>query len=40
LLVVGVITGVGGTKYEVATGEYNKKIDARIAEVKQTCGIQ
>jgi hypothetical protein len=39
-LVVGVITGVEGTKYQVATGEYNKKIDARIAEIKQTCGIQ
>jgi hypothetical protein len=34
--------GVGeeGTKYQVATGEYNTKIDARIAEIKQTCGVQ
>ena len=38
-LVVGVITGTEGTKVQVAIGEYNQKIDARIAEIKQTCGI-
>jgi hypothetical protein len=39
-LVVGLATGVEGTKLQVATGEYNQKIDARIAEIKQTCGVQ
>ena len=38
-LVVGLITGTEGTKLDVAIGDYNKKIDARIAEIKQTCGI-
>lgn len=38
-LVVGVVTGTEGTKFEMATGEYNKKIDAKIAEIKQTCGV-
>lgn len=39
-LVVGLVSGTEGVKYQVATGEYNKKIDARIAEIKQTCGLQ
>jgi hypothetical protein len=39
-LIVGLATGTESTKYQVATGEYNKKIDARIAEIKQTCGAQ
>jgi hypothetical protein len=38
--VVGVVSGTEGTKLKVATGQYNKKIDARIAEIKETCGIQ
>lgn len=38
-LVVGLITGTEGTKLDVAIGDYNKKIDARIAEIKQTCGL-
>lgn len=38
-LVVGIITGTEGTKLDVAIGDYNNKIDARIAEIKQTCGI-
>jgi hypothetical protein len=38
-LVIGLVTGTEGTKLKVATGEYNKKIDARIAEIKSTCGI-
>lgn len=38
-LVVGAVTRTEKTKYEVATGEYNKMIDKRIAEIKQTCGI-
>jgi hypothetical protein len=39
-LVVGVAAGTEGTKLQVATGDYNKMIDARMAEIKQTCGIQ
>jgi hypothetical protein len=38
-LVLGVLTGTETTKLQVAIGDYNKKIDARIAEIKQTCGI-
>lgn len=39
-LVIGLATRTEGTKYQVATGEYNKMIDAREAEIKSTCGIQ
>lgn len=38
-LVVGIITGTEGTKLQVAIGEYNQKIDERIAEIKQTCRL-
>lgn len=37
-LVVGVATGTEGTKMRVATGEYNKMIDKKIAEIKSQCG--
>ena len=33
---------VGGSEkesFEVGTGEYNKKLDAKIAEIKQQCSI-
>lgn len=39
-LVIGLVTMTEGTKIEVATGEYNKLIDARIAEIKSTCGVK
>lgn len=39
-LVVGLATGTEGTKFRVATGEYNKMIDKRIAEIKAQCGVQ
>jgi hypothetical protein len=39
-LVLGVLSGTETTKLQVAIGDYNKKIDARIAEIKQTCGVQ
>ena len=35
-IVVGLVTGTTGTKYRVATREYNKKIDERIADIKRT----
>jgi hypothetical protein len=38
--VVGVVTWTEGTKYEVATGEYNKMIDKRMAEIKEQCGVE
>jgi hypothetical protein len=38
-LVIGLLTGTEGTKYRVATGEYNKMIDKKIAEIKTTCGL-
>jgi hypothetical protein len=37
-IVVGLVTGTTGIKFRVATGEYNKKIDERIADIKRTCG--
>jgi hypothetical protein len=39
-LVVGLVTGTEGEKLRVATGDYDKMIDKRIAEIKQTCGIK
>lgn len=39
-LVVGILTGTEGTKMRVATGEYNKMIDKRIAEIKAKCNIE
>ena len=39
-IVVGAITGTGGAEYEVGTGEYNRKIDERIANIKATCNLQ
>ena len=36
-LVVGVVTATEGTKYRIASGQYNKMIDAKIAEIKTTC---
>ena len=37
--VLSILTGVEGTKYQVATGEYNAAIDKKIAEIKSTCGL-
>jgi hypothetical protein len=38
-IVVGLVTGTTGTKLRVATGEYNQKIDERVADIKRTCGV-
>jgi hypothetical protein len=38
--VIGIITGTETAKFKVASGDYNKMIDQKIAEIKQTCGIQ
>jgi hypothetical protein len=39
-LVVGLLTGTEGTKIQVASGDYNKKLDAKIAQIQQQCGVQ
>ena len=39
-LVLGLLTGTEGTKIQVATGEYNKKLEAKIAEIQSACGVQ
>jgi hypothetical protein len=36
---LGILTWTEPTKIEVATGEYNKMIDKRIAQIKQECGL-
>ena len=38
--VIGIVTKTEGTKFKVATGEYNKMIDKRIAEIKAQCGVK
>jgi hypothetical protein len=38
-MVLGEAAGTEGTKVQVATGRYNAMIDARIAQIVQTCGI-
>jgi hypothetical protein len=38
-LVMGILTGTEDTKISVATGEYDRMIDARIAEIRRTCGL-
>jgi hypothetical protein len=39
-IVVGAITGTAGAQSDVGTGEYNRKIDERIANIKATCNLQ
>jgi hypothetical protein len=39
-IVVGLMTGTEKEKLKVGTGEYNKMIDKRIAEIKETCGVK
>jgi hypothetical protein len=36
--VVGLVTGTEGEDFKVATGEYNKMIDKKIAEIRAKCG--
>ena len=38
--ILGVVTGTEKTKVKVGTGEYNKMIDKRIAEIKEKCGVE
>lgn len=40
-LVAGLVTGTEKTKYQVSTGEYNKALDTKIAQIKAACpGVQ
>jgi hypothetical protein len=39
-LVTSVAMGTTGTNTKVATGDYNKMLDAKIAEIKKTCGVK
>jgi hypothetical protein len=36
-LVAGLVTGTEKTKYQVTTGEYNKALDAKIAQIQAAC---
>ena len=38
--VLGILTFTEKEKLEVGSGVYNKKIDAKIAEIKRECGIE
>ena len=38
-IVVGVLTGTETTKLQVAAGDYNAQIDARIAQIRAKCGM-
>lgn len=37
--VMGLLTGTEDTKFQVATGEYNKAIEKKITQIKSACGI-
>ncbi len=39
-LALNLLKGTEKENVEMATGEYNKKIDMRVAEIKDTCGIR
>ena len=39
-IVFGLITGTEKKKLKVASGDYNKMITQRIAEIKDQCGIE
>jgi len=38
-LVVGLVAGTEKTKIQVATGEYNRMIDEKVAAIKSECGL-
>jgi len=37
--VTGILTGTEDDKIKVATGEYDRQIDRKIAEIKRVCGV-
>jgi len=38
--VVGILSGDYGNRVNVATGQYNKDIDAKIQEIRSSCGMK
>ena len=38
--IIGILTLTEADKLEVAVGAYNNKLDAKIAEIKRTCGLR
>jgi hypothetical protein len=39
-IIIGAITGTAGAQQDVGTGEYNRKIDERIGNIKETCNLR
>jgi hypothetical protein len=39
-IVLGAITGTAGAQSDVGSGEYNRKIEERIGNIKSTCNLQ
>ena len=39
-LVLGTLTGTEQIKAQVASGEYNRMIDQKIAQIRATCGLK
>ena len=39
-LFTSTVQGKTGTNVKVATGEYNKMLDDKIAKIKKTCGVK
>jgi len=37
--VVSIVSGTEGTKAQIASGEYNKILQAKITEIKNVCGV-
>ncbi|MEH6526122.1 MAG: hypothetical protein V7723_08600 [Sneathiella sp.] len=38
-LIEGIVTGTEGKRIKMATGDYNKKLDEKIAEIKKECNV-
>ena len=39
-LVVNTVMGTEKARFEIGTGEYNRLIDKKMAEIKNTCGLK
>jgi hypothetical protein len=39
-LIEGVVARTEGKRIKIATGDYNKKLKEKIAQIKETCNIQ
>ena len=37
--VLGILTGTEDDKFEIALGEYNDRIDKKMADIRRTCGL-